>query len=189
MRESCSLFLYSYLSVHASLLHILIFFAYLLLVSKTRTNSPTRARQEIPTGLEIIGKGAKQGELSSGGPKLNMTRIVFSSLLRLAVGYLFLICLFLVVVQESSVMGIFFDVLALEFVEQLDDVIFALFKRGEFVCDDTTYHYHFLRLDPLPHHQHLHPSQLESAQDSLGESSVMLLAMPCALSAVKIPMP
>jgi hypothetical protein len=60
-----------------------------------------------------------------------MKRIVFSSLLRLAVGYLFLVCLFLVVVQESSVLGIFFDVLALEFVENIDDVLFALFKRGE----------------------------------------------------------
>lgn len=85
--------------------------------------------QEIPTGLEIIGKGAEQE--MSGGTKFSMKRIVFSSLLRLAVGYLFLLCLFLVVVQESSVLGIFFDVLALEFVENIDDVLFALFKRGE----------------------------------------------------------
>lgn len=59
-----------------------------------------------------------------------MPRIVFSSLLRLSVGYLFLICLFLVVIQESTVLGIFFDVLALEFVENIDDVAFALFQRG-----------------------------------------------------------
>lgn len=85
---------------------------------------------EIPLGLEIIGKGVEQE--MSGSTTFSMKRIVFSSFLRLAVGYLFLLCLFLVVVQESTVLGIFFDVLALEFVENIDDVLFALFKRGEY---------------------------------------------------------
>lgn len=70
----------------------------------------------------MIGKGLEQEV--TGGTNLKFRRIVFSSLLRLAVGYLFLLCLFLVVVQESTVLGIFFDVLALEFVENIDDVSF-----------------------------------------------------------------
>lgn len=60
-----------------------------------------------------------------------MTRIVLPSLLRLSIGYLFLVTLFVAVVQSSSVLNMFFDVLALEFVENIDDVIFALAKRGE----------------------------------------------------------
>ena len=86
--------------------------------------------EEIPLGLEIIGKGVEQD--ASGGYRFEMRRIVFSSILRLGVGYLFLLCLFLTVVQETNVLGIFFDVLALEFVENVDDVVFELSKRGFF---------------------------------------------------------
>jgi hypothetical protein len=39
--------------------------------------------------------------------------------------------LFVAVVQSSSVLNMFFDVLALAFVENIDDVIFGLAKRGE----------------------------------------------------------
>ena len=59
-------------------------------------------------------------------------RIFVSCMLRLAVGYLFLACLFLAVIQSEEVLDIFFDVLALEFVENIDDVIYALAKRGFF---------------------------------------------------------
>jgi hypothetical protein len=86
---------------------------------------------EIPTGLELIGKGVEQEV--TGGTNVRMRKIVFSSLLRLVLGYLFLLSLFLVVIQESTVLGIFFDVLALEFVENIDDAIFVLSKRGELV--------------------------------------------------------
>jgi hypothetical protein len=61
---------------------------------------------EIPLGLEIIGKGMRQNP-----QKYQMRCILFSSILRLAVGYLFLSTLFLTVIQESDVLGIFFDVL------------------------------------------------------------------------------
>lgn len=56
-----------------------------------------------------------------------------ASLLRIVIGYMFLICLFLVVVQEATVLDIFFDVLALQFVENIDDVIYELCKRGKAV--------------------------------------------------------
>mmetsp|Transcript_16833 Transcript_16833/g.27649 ORF Transcript_16833/g.27649 Transcript_16833/m.27649 type:complete len:517 (+) Transcript_16833:850-2400(+) len=45
---------------------------------------------------------------------------------------MFLTCLFFVVIQESNVLDIFFDVLALEFVESIDDVVFQLCRRGFF---------------------------------------------------------
>ena len=76
-------------------------------------------------------QGSGTGQLLSVRPKYTMSRIVFSSLLRLSVGYMFLVCLFLVIVQAESVIQIFFDVLALEFVERIDDVIYALSKRGK----------------------------------------------------------
>lgn len=48
----------------------------------------------------------------------------------MATGYLFLLCMFLTVMQESTVLDIFFDILALEFIESIDDVIYELSKRG-----------------------------------------------------------
>lgn len=65
--------------------------------------------EEIPAALEIIGKGMKQD--SSQGKVFSMKKILFSSMLRLTVGYCFLVTLFMTVVQESEVLGIFFDVL------------------------------------------------------------------------------
>lgn len=77
--------------------------------------------------MEIIGKGVEQVNSLYGGPKYYMmNNIVFSSLLHLSVGYMFLVCLFLVIIQAESVIQIFFDDLALEFVERIDDVIYAL---------------------------------------------------------------
>lgn len=87
---------------------------------------------EIPQGLELIGKGVEQ-DMTSRSRRFSMRRIVMASLLRIVIGYMFLICLFLVVVQEATVLDIFFDVLALQFVENIDDVIYELCKRGKAV--------------------------------------------------------
>ena len=65
--------------------------------------------EEIPLGLEIIGKGIKQDESRCNGVKLG--NIFFSCILRLTVGYFFLLTLFLTVIQESDALAIFFDVL------------------------------------------------------------------------------
>jgi hypothetical protein len=87
--------------------------------------------QEIPTSLEIIGKGMEQVPSATGG-LLSMPRILFSSILRILVGILFFITMFCCVIQSTSVLEIFFNVLALEFVENIDDAIFALSRRGFF---------------------------------------------------------
>jgi len=64
---------------------------------------------EIPTGLELIGKALEQRK--DGDNVLSTCRIFFSSLLRICIGAMFLTCLFFVVIQESNVLDIFFDVL------------------------------------------------------------------------------
>jgi hypothetical protein len=86
--------------------------------------------EEVPLGLELIGKCVEQQ--MSGGHDFSNGKIIFSSILRIAVGYMFLACLFLTVIQASDVLEIFFDVLALQFVENIDDVVFQLCKRGFF---------------------------------------------------------
>ena len=65
--------------------------------------------EEIPLGLEIIGQGFKHDESRGNGFKLG--NVLFSSILRLTIGYFFLLTLFLTVIQESDVLAIFFDVL------------------------------------------------------------------------------
>ena len=85
--------------------------------------------QEIPTSLELIGKGVEQVP-SATGEKISMPRILFSSFLRILVGILFFITMFCCVIQSTSVLEIFFNVLALEFVENIDDALFALSRRG-----------------------------------------------------------
>ncbi|KAL7552484.1 hypothetical protein ACHAWF_015731 [Thalassiosira exigua] len=86
--------------------------------------------EEIPQGLEVLGACLEQHML--GRSPFSKTKTVISCLLRLIVGWLFLSCLFFAVLQESDALNIFFDVLALEFVENIDDIIFALAKRGFF---------------------------------------------------------
>lgn len=85
---------------------------------------------EIPTGIELIGKGAVQ-VLSGGRRKLSMKRIVFSSMIRLTVGYMFLTNAFLLIVQQMTVLPMFLGVLGLLFVERIDEAIFTVSKRGE----------------------------------------------------------
>lgn len=86
---------------------------------------------EIPDGLELIGKGMEQ-ILSGDHHVLCMRKILLSSLLRLCMGYMFLLTLFVAVAQSDNVLDLFFNVLALEFVENIDTVIFALSIRGFF---------------------------------------------------------
>ena len=85
---------------------------------------------EIPTGLELIGKALEQKK--EGDKVFPRRKVFFSSILRISIGAMFLTCLFFVVVQEDNVIDIFFDILALEFVESIDDVIYGLCRRGFF---------------------------------------------------------
>ncbi|KAL7551942.1 hypothetical protein ACHAWF_015151 [Thalassiosira exigua] len=133
--------------------------------TKRGNMSVNMKKPEATEGLELIGKAVEQD--ISGGNRFSIPRIVLPSLLRLATGYLFLLCMFLTVVQESTVLDIFFDILALEvrlhcrgflsaskfprltvrhfnsalkFVEKIDDVIFELSKRGLQVAANNEHH-------------------------------------------------
>ena len=86
---------------------------------------------ECPQGLQHIAYGAGH-KLMLDGKRKSQKRLVAASLLRLVVGYLFLACLFINIAQNSDVIAIFYDVLALEFVENIDDTTFALAKKGFF---------------------------------------------------------
>jgi len=85
---------------------------------------------EIPLALEILGQECEQLQL--GRMPFNRVRVIVSCIMRLCVGTLFLFTLFLVVIQEGSALDIFFDMLALEFVENIDVIIYELCKRGFF---------------------------------------------------------
>lgn len=66
--------------------------------------------EEIPTGLEQIGKGLQQKKKNGKRRHFSMWRIVLGSMVRISVGGMFLACLFFVLIQETTVIGIFFDV-------------------------------------------------------------------------------
>ena len=86
---------------------------------------------EIPQGLQLIANAAGHTLLLNGQQEVRK-RVLVSSILRLVVGYLFLSSLFLNIAQNSDVIAIFYDVLALEFVENIDDTTFALGKYSSF---------------------------------------------------------
>lgn len=68
-------------------------------------------------GLQLIANGAGHVLRLNGGKEVQR-RVIVSSILRLMVGYLFLTTLFVNIAQNSDVIEIFYDVLALEFVEK-----------------------------------------------------------------------
>ena len=83
---------------------------------------------EIPQALELIGMGFEQK--ASNKDWISFKRIFFSSLMRLMIGYLFLCSVFVVVVQVTDVLSMFMNILALSFVESIDDIVYELAKRG-----------------------------------------------------------
>jgi hypothetical protein len=83
---------------------------------------------EIPQALELIGKGFEQKAHKKGW--ISFKRIFFSSFLRLMIGYTFLCSVFVVVVQVTDVLSMFMNILALSFVESIDDIVYELAKRG-----------------------------------------------------------
>ena len=88
---------------------------------------------EVPQGLQLMANAAGHKLFLNGQQQKEVRmRVFISSVLRLTVGYLFLSALFMQIAQNRDVIEIFFDVLALEFVENIDDTTFALAKRGFF---------------------------------------------------------
>jgi len=86
---------------------------------------------EIPQGLQLIANGIGN-DLLLDCKKSVRKKVLISSVFRLAVGYMFLCSMSINIIQSSDVIEIFYDVLALEFIENIDDITFALAKRGFF---------------------------------------------------------
>ena len=97
---------------------------------------------EVPQGLQLIANGVGHTLLLNDGKEVQK-RVMISSIFRLVVGYLFLSSLFINIAQNDDVLSIFYDVLALEFVESIDDTAFALGKYisiSVHICKPINHH-------------------------------------------------
>jgi len=83
--------------------------------------------EEIPTGLYLL-REIQKPVFRAKFPELHYRKFVASALLRVANGYFFLLNVFVILIQARDVIEIFYDVLALQFVQQLDDIAFSLSK-------------------------------------------------------------
>lgn len=85
--------------------------------------------EETPTGILFLRTLSRKSFEGTNLPPHAYTRFVTVCLFRMVMGYLFLFNLFITLVQAESVITIFFDVLALEFVQKLDDNAFILSQK------------------------------------------------------------
>ena len=85
--------------------------------------------EEIPTALYLLRRIPKQ-YFNAKFPELKYSKFVFSCVLRIVSGYLFLLNVLLILVLSSGVLEIFYDVLALQFLQQLDDIAFGLARMS-----------------------------------------------------------
>jgi len=84
--------------------------------------------EEIPTGLYLL-RRIPRAAFEQEFPRQKYSRFIFSSVMRIVLGYLFLYNATIVLIQATEVIEIFYDVLALQFVQQLDDIAFVLAKK------------------------------------------------------------
>lgn len=82
---------------------------------------------EIPTGLYMLRRISKP-QLNREFPEISYNRFVLSNVLRILMGYLFLVNVIIILIQADEVLAIFYDVLALQFIQDLDDIAFELSK-------------------------------------------------------------
>ena len=65
-------------------------------------------------------------------PNRKYKKFVLSAILRIVLGYVFLGNVFIILAQANGVLDIFYDVLALQFLQGLDDIAFSLAKIDVF---------------------------------------------------------
>ena len=87
--------------------------------------------EEIPTGLYLLRRIPKR-YFKSKFPELCYHKFVASCVLRICVGYLFLVNVLFILMRAREVLDIFFDFIALQFLQQLDDIAFNLARMGVF---------------------------------------------------------
>ena len=81
--------------------------------------------EEIPTALFLL-KRISRPILHSKFPEVYYWKFVASCIVRFGMGYLFLANVIVVLVQADNVLDIFYDVLALQFLQELDDIAFSV---------------------------------------------------------------
>ena len=110
---------------------------------------------EIPTGLMLLRNISSQSFHAKLPKSRSYSRFVASAILRIILGYLFLINVFVVLMQAKEVLEIFYNILALEFLIQLDDITFVLSKMDvlgkhmRLACTSRIFHMEF---DKVKHH-------------------------------------
>ncbi|KAL3931029.1 MAG: hypothetical protein SGBAC_011498 [Bacillariaceae sp.] len=93
--------------------------------------------------IERLQKGPPPSSVNSP-PGASCCKFYLAYILQLTMGTLFHIAIFTLVVQSTTVVGMFLNFAALEFIVLVDDVAFALAKRGYFTnatkecCDEVS---------------------------------------------------
>ena len=87
--------------------------------------------EEIPESLHIL-RMISRSTLPKVDSNFQYRKFVICAMLRIIMGYLFIVNMFVVVVQATRVIDIFFNVLALQFLQQVDDIAFRLAKMDVF---------------------------------------------------------
>mmetsp|Transcript_35784 Transcript_35784/g.58311 ORF Transcript_35784/g.58311 Transcript_35784/m.58311 type:complete len:644 (-) Transcript_35784:81-2012(-) len=87
--------------------------------------------EEIPESLYLLRMISKE-TLRNKTPNLKFGKFVFSACVRIMMGYLFYLNMFTVVAQATAVIDMFYDVLALQFLQQVDDIVFKLARWDVF---------------------------------------------------------
>jgi len=87
--------------------------------------------EEIPTGIQLLRTIPKQS-FKKKFPHKSYWKFMAAAALRIVLGYTFLINVFLILAQATGVLDIFYDVLALQFISELDDMAFLLAKKDVF---------------------------------------------------------
>jgi len=83
--------------------------------------------EEIPTGAYLL-RMIPSSSFQKKFPNRSYKRFVASALLRILLGYIFLLNVILILMKATGVLEIFYDVLALQFISELDDIAFSLSK-------------------------------------------------------------
>ena len=87
--------------------------------------------EEIPSSLYLL-RMIPKNSLHDKLPRIKFSKFVLSAAVRLLMGYIFLFNMFLVIAQASGVLDIFYDMLSLQFIQQLDDIAFKLARIDVF---------------------------------------------------------
>ena len=111
--------------------------------------------EEIPDALYML-RMISRTTLHKVDSRFKYRRFVVCSMLRIVMGYLYIVNMFVVVIQATRVIDIFFNVLALEFLQRVDDIAFRLSKMdvfGKHLKRASTRKYFRTEFEKLPFHR------------------------------------